>query len=287
MFRNTTISLTVNKKSVKIHTISTGKVAVKTKFRERSKPGFMAILDFLLDEKFTEWMPIWVWVIEHSEGVFIIDTGENSNVNDPDYFKSSGTFLNWFNRRVFKFEINREDEIDQQLLKLNIKPKDVKTVFLSHLHLDHIDGLRHFPENKILVNKIEWEKPYGNLPKLYPHWFKPELINLTETYECFKNAYFLNNAKDIIAIHTPGHSNGHTSVLLKTDSCHILFAGDVCYNQQQLLTNRHAGVNKNNSKSKDTYNTIKEFAKSHKTIFLPSHDPNSGKRLVELDAIEI
>jgi glyoxylase-like metal-dependent hydrolase (beta-lactamase superfamily II) len=63
-------------------------------------------------------------------------------------------FANWLNRAMFRFQISREQEIDKQLLKLNIKPKDVKAVFLTHLHLDHIDGLKHFPETKIVVNKL-------------------------------------------------------------------------------------------------------------------------------------
>jgi N-acyl homoserine lactone hydrolase len=124
-------------------------------------------------------------VIEHPERIFVIDTGENSKINEPDYFKSSGWFANWFNQTMFKFEISREEEIDQQLLYLGIRPKDLSAVILTHLHLDHIDGLKYFPETKILVNKLEWEHPYGDLPRLYPSWFKPELIELDQPYASF------------------------------------------------------------------------------------------------------
>jgi N-acyl homoserine lactone hydrolase len=287
MFSNESIELTINKIPVKIHAISTGSVAVKTKFSESKKTGVLAKLDFIFDKKFTEWMPIWIWVIEHSEGIFIIDTGENTNIQTPDYFKCSGVFANWLNRAMFRFKISREQEIDKQLLKLNIKPKEVKAVLLTHLHLDHIDGLKHFPGTKIIVNKLEWEKPYGDLPKLYPHWFKPELIELNEQYECFDNACFLTIAKDLIALHTPGHTNGHMSILLKTDNCHILFAGDMCYNQNQLLTNRFAGVNVSHSKAGDTYKKIKSLAKISKLVFLPSHDIKAGKRLKGLVTLKI
>jgi glyoxylase-like metal-dependent hydrolase (beta-lactamase superfamily II) len=287
MYSNESIELTINGTPVRVHAISTGSVAVKTKFRESKKTGMFAKLDFIFDKKFTEWLPIWVWVIEHPEGVFIIDTGENSTIQTPDYFKSSGVFANWLNKTMFKFKINRELEIDKQLLKLNIEPNEVKTVFLTHLHLDHIDGLKHFPETKIIVNRLEWEKPYGDLPKLYPHWFKPELIELNEQYECFDNACSLTIAKDLIALHTPGHTNGHMSILLKTDNCHILFAGDLCYNQKQLIANHFAGVNVNHLKAKDTYTKIKAFAKFNKTVFLPSHDIEAGKRLKELVTLNI
>jgi N-acyl homoserine lactone hydrolase len=287
MFKTESIELTINKIHVKIHAISTGSVAVKSKFRESKKKGISAQLDFLFDKKFTEWMPIWVWVIEHPEGIYIIDTGENTQVQDPNYFKSSGVFTNWLNKTLFRFKVEREEEIDKQLLKLNINPKDVKTVILTHLHLDHIDGLKYFPDAKIIVNKLEWEKPFGDLPALYPTWFKPSLIDLNDKYESFLNANFLTNKKDLIALHTPGHTNGHMSILLKTDTCDILFAGDVCYNQGQLVLNSFAGANLNYNKSVETYARIKSLAKTTKLLFLPSHDRESSSRLKELIPLDV
>jgi hypothetical protein len=100
----------VSGQPLKIHLVSTGGVIVKTKFREAKRTGLIAMIDFILDKKFTEWMPIWVMIIEHSEGIFVIDTGENFNVNDPGYFRSSGWFANWFDTTQFKFKVNREEE---------------------------------------------------------------------------------------------------------------------------------------------------------------------------------
>ncbi len=120
MFDRQTIQLTISGKPSRIHLISTGAVSVKTKFREASKRGLLAMIDFILDKKFTEWMPIWVMIIEHPEGVFVIDTGENADVNNPGYFKSSGMFANWFDTTQFKFGVERNEEIGPQLDQLNI-----------------------------------------------------------------------------------------------------------------------------------------------------------------------
>jgi N-acyl homoserine lactone hydrolase len=285
MFKNESNTFTINQVPVKIHAISTGSVSVKSKFRDRTRSGLLAQLDFIFDRKFTEWMPIWVWVIEHPEGIFVIDTGENANVSDPGYFKSSGWFANWFNRTMFKFDVKREEEIDVQLLKLNIRPKEVKAVLITHLHLDHIDGIRHFPSTKILVHQDEWDSPYGDLPKLYPDWFKPELIALTDKYKEFDKAYYVTRAKDFIALHTPGHTNEHISFLLKTDQGDIMFAGDICYNQGQLLSDHFSGVEVSSEKSKDTYQKMMTLAKRGRLLFLPSHDSKSAERLMQLDFI--
>ncbi len=90
-------------------------------------------------------------------------------------------------------------------------------------------------------------------------------------------------AKDLIAIHTPGHTNEHISFLLKTDQGEILFAGDICYNQGQILANHFAGVDISSEKSGATYENIKKLADHGNLVFLPSHDSESGRRLAEVE----
>jgi glyoxylase-like metal-dependent hydrolase (beta-lactamase superfamily II) len=274
-----TARFTIQGRPVKIHLISTGVVSVKTRFRESKRTGVAAMISFMLDKKFTEWMPIWVLVIEHPEGVFVIDTGENANVNDPGYFKSSGFFANWFDTTQFKFEVSKEEEIGPQLSELNIPIERIKAVVLTHLHLDHIDGLKYFPSTPIIVNKLEWEKPFGDLPKLYPSWFMPTLVELNEQYESFDRVYSLTGTGDLMLVETPGHTYHHCSVLLKTDDCFILFAADICYTQYQIIGEKYSASNASHKTARDTYDRVKRFAKKHKLIFLPSHDAGAAKRL--------
>jgi len=270
MFDKQTLLLTSNGKPVKVHLVSAGSVAVKTKFRDARRKGWLAMLDFILDKHFTEWLPIWVMIIEHPEGIFVIDTGEITDVNKADYFKSSGLFAKWFDTSQFKFSITREEEIDMQLNGLGIETNKVKTVVLTHLHFDHTDGVKYFPSAEIIVNKYEWEKPFGDLPKLYPSWFAPTLVELNEQYESFDRAYYLTNSKDLLLVHTPGHTYGHCSVILNADEDCIFFGADVCYSQQQLVNEKYSGTNASHKLAQKTYTAVTAFAKQHKTIFIPS-----------------
>ena len=282
MFVTQSVQLTMNSRPIKLHLVSTGAVSVKTKFREARWRGLPAMVDFILDRKFTEWMPIWVLVIEHPEGVFVIDTGENADVNNRGYFKSSGIFANWFDTTQFKFEVEREEEIGPQLNSLGIPIEKVNTVVLTHLHLDHIDGLKYFPSTPIIVNKREWERPCGDLPKLYPAWFKPKLVELNEMFEVFEHAHYLTLSKDLVLIETPGHTYHHCSVLLITDQGHLFFSADICYSQSQIIEEKYAAPNASHKLAKDTYGKVKEFARRHKVVFVPSHDADASKRLREL-----
>ena len=213
---------------------------------------------------------------------FVIDTGENADVNNADYFKSSGIFANWFDTTQFKFIVKREEEIGPQLELFGIEPGKVKKVVLTHLHLDHIDGLKYFPNTEIIVNRHEWDKPFGDLPKLYPKWFKPTLVDLNESYDVFDKVCYLTKAKDVVLVHTSGHTYGHCSVLFNCDEACIFFGADICYSQQQLLDERYSGTNAKHALAKSTYGKVKAFAKNRNVVFIPSHDAAASERLKRL-----
>lgn len=285
MFASQKVTVTSNGLPVTIHMVSCGAVAVKTRFRDARLSGFWAMLDFMADRHFTEWLPIWVMIVEHPEGVFIFDAGEIEAINDKDYFTPCGRVAKWFDTTQFKFSINRDEEIDRQLQRLNIPVEKVKAVILTHLHFDHSDGIKHFPSTPVMVSRDEWAKPFGHLPQLYPAWFKPVLLEMNGKYDVFNKAHYLTQAKDIIVVETPGHTYHHSSLLLKMDDLHILFAADVCYTQQQLLQGTYPGNNTSNKTAKHTYDVIKAFAAKHPTVFLPSHDAEAADRLQKLSVM--
>lgn len=285
MFKSQQVTVTSNGKPVTIHLVSAGAVAVKKRFKDARFSGIMAMVDFIADRHFTEWLPIWVMIIEHPEGVFIIDAGEIAEVNNKDYFSSSGRIAKWFDTSQFKFAVTKDEEIGPQLHALGIPVEKVKAVIVSHLHFDHTDGIKYFSSTPIMVSKSEWQKPFGDLPKLYPPWFKPTLLDMIEQYGMFGKAHYLTHARDIILVETPGHTYHHCSVLLKMDGVHIMFAADICYTQQQLLQGGFPGNNTSNKTAAATYNTVKLFAQQNPTVFLPSHDPGAADRLKQLTVI--
>ena len=79
---------------------------------------------------------------------------------------------------------------------------------------------------------------------------------------------------------TPGHTLGHSSLVFKTDDFDIIFAGDSSYDQSQVLNGELPGVNKKNVKTAETYQKLLTYAKLRKSIYLPTHDANSGQRLL-------
>ena len=82
-----------------------------------------------------------------------------------------------------------------------------------------------------------------------------------------------------IAVATPGHTADHISVLVQADDTTLFLAGDTSYNETLMLDGRVDGVSPDERTSRSTLKAIGDFAQAHPTVYLPTHDPQSGTRL--------
>ena len=81
----------------------------------------------------------------------MVDTGETARTAEPNYHPRYHPFY----RLAVRYAIRPEDEIGPQLIRLGIRPTDVRMVIMTHLHSDHSGGLYHFPKSEILVHPAE------------------------------------------------------------------------------------------------------------------------------------
>lgn len=169
----------------------------------------------LLDPTWIDWAPVFAWVIEHPEGILLIDTGLTEKALGPDLMK--GGMVGWLNRTLAKANFSGESDIQTQLGRLGISRGEVRWVALTHLHLDHASGIEYFPDAEFLVPYLEYVRPYGAVESAYPAWFKPSLItHVDEIGGVFETGHVLTKAGDVILVSTPGHTYNHQSVILKT-----------------------------------------------------------------------
>src|SRR4051812_40408590 len=149
-----------NGKEVKVHAVQTGLISVKENFLNQKGQGFLSKLNIVLGEKYAGFMPIWAWVVEHPEGIIVIDTGDVTESSYKEFYKNEtmGAKLS-LKAMSNKRNISKQDELDAQLCRLGIKPEQVSKVVLTHLHGDHTDGVKFFPKNEIIVSEAEYRKP--------------------------------------------------------------------------------------------------------------------------------
>jgi glyoxylase-like metal-dependent hydrolase (beta-lactamase superfamily II) len=266
---------------MKLHAIRTGSVRIKTAQVQGQGHGLRRRLRIFTDHDWTDWLPTYAWVIDHPEGVIVVDTGQGTHLLETA--RSLHPYLRW----EVTFRIERDEEIGPQLRTLGVGPRDVTQVVLTHLHIDHDGGLAHFPKSDILVSRGElrtasgWRGRVGGyLPNRWPSWFNPVPLDLEpEAFGPFATSRRLTAAGDVIAVGTPGHTANHLSVLLEDDGITYVLAGDSSYNERLMLDGQIDGVCANEDVARTTLRTIRHLADERPTVYLPTHDPQSGQRL--------
>jgi glyoxylase-like metal-dependent hydrolase (beta-lactamase superfamily II) len=268
---------------MKVHALQTGTVRVKLSQRIGQGPGPMRQLHVLFDSTWTEPLPIYGWAIETAEGVVVVDTGETSKTKEPGYFPSWHPYF----RLAVRVDVTPEQEIGPRLLEIRIRPADVRTVIMTHLHTDHAGGLHHFPKSEILVSDKEYQvakgfagRLRGYLPNRWPSWFTPKLILFQPSpFGTFDRCYPVTRDGKVVIVPTQGHTPGHVSVIVVDGDVSYFLAGDATYTEQALLEQKVDGVSPNKAEALRTLEKIFAYARSRPTVYLPSHDPQSMRRL--------
>ena len=266
---------------MKLHAIQTGSVRIKTAQVEGRGRGLRRRLGVITDRNWTQWLPSYAWVIEHPEGVIVVDTGQGTHLLE------TATSLHPYARWEVAFRIERDQEIGPQLRALGIGPRDAKRVVLTHLHCDHDGGLAHFPQTEILVSRGELQmargwmgRVRGYLPNRWPSWFDPAPLDLTAgPYGPFAASRRLTAAGDVIAVATPGHTRDHVSVVIEDQGTTFFLAGDTSYDERRMLAGRVDGVSAADDVAGATLRAIRHLAQDRPTVYLPTHDPESAARL--------
>ena len=265
---------------MRIHAIETGKVWVRKAQIVGEGHGLRRRLAPLFDDSWSDPLPVYAYAIEHPDGVILVDAGSNAGLMSlPKYHPY---FL-----RCVRFDIDREQEVGPQLRALGIGPRDVKTIALTHLHIDHDGGLADFPAARVLAAPGEIHDASGlrgriggYLPQRWPLGFDPQpLVFEAAPFGPFASSRALTPDRSVIAIPTPGHTAHHLSIVVDTEERRVILGGDVAYNQDNLVRGVIDGVAGDEASAADSLSRLRALAGERPTIFLPAHDPEGPARL--------
>jgi glyoxylase-like metal-dependent hydrolase (beta-lactamase superfamily II) len=146
---------------------------------------------------------------------------------------------------------NSKDKIFAAIREGGKKPEDIRRIILTHSHPDHsgsaadikhtlnVPVFAHEEDAILLEAGIGGRLPHVLSPGI-ANWVifhayiknSPNKIELFTVDKKLKNGDVLPFAGRIEVIHTPGHSKGHISLLVRQEE--ILIAGDICANMLGL-----------------------------------------------------
>lgn len=275
---------------MRIHAFQTGEISVKHNYYD-AKGGNRAarLTSVLLDRAFQE-IPIYVWVIEHPEGLIVIDAGESAAVNDPDYFP---LWQRPYWTSQYRFHITPDDEIGAHLKRAGLSVRDVRWLVLTHTHFDHSDAINTFVDSEILITRKEHDDIYRyrsahfGFPSKWSPALKQRVIDFSPTpVGTFSESYTLTRAGDVHLVPTPGHTMGHQSVILQHDGLTYFFGADTSFDQASLLNGTMDAPTFNAPLNYETREKILAYARQTPLIYLTTHDYDTPRRLAERATLE-
>src|SRR4051794_11193159 len=145
-------------------------------------------------------------------------------------------------KQLRNYGVTREADIEESLNKLGLDAEKIDYVLMTHLHFDHAGGLTKlvdgkyvstFPKAKIITSQVEWDEMRNpNIRSKNTYWkenweaIETQVIPFSEKW----------NLGAITMIHTGGHSDGH-SILIVEDG------GEVSIHMADLMaTHAHQNI---------------------------------------------
>lgn len=143
---------------------------------------------------------------------------------------------------------NSRGRLLEELAQHGVAPEDIDTVFLTHLHPDHVgwnvtpDGKPTFPRARYVASRVDWEAFHTPelktaMEELVPGCVTQAVSPLAElgVLELIEGETEL--LPGIRVFPSPGHTPGHTSLHVVSDGQAALILGDVFHHPAQVPIN--------------------------------------------------
>ena len=205
--------------------------------------------------------PCIAWLLRHTETkrVVLVDAGP---ADDPEWGSK-------YHNPIIK---SPEMSLVNRLAEQGLRPEDIDTVILTHLHWDHAYGVLHLPNAKVYVQKSEMRYSVTPMRTDFKHYEVnvksqiPFFLNFYNQIQMIDGDVTFDDGLEIITL--PGHSPGSQGVVVTTEQGKFIIAGDLINVTENWTARIPTGIYGSMS---DCLNSLDKM-ESYDATVLPSHD---------------
>lgn len=176
------------------------------------------------------WNPVYCHYVETGEHRVLVDTGLCDEERATKYHHKCQK------RGCSEVHVHLRE-------RLGVDPADIDAIVFTHLHWDHVQNMKEFPNARYIAPKAEIEMAYNPLP-LYYRTYECGFLGIEPAYAgCVFEA--VEGEREVLPgitmFPTPGHSVGHMAVTVATEAGDVVLCGDAIFQERNLEPNPDEG----------------------------------------------
>jgi glyoxylase-like metal-dependent hydrolase (beta-lactamase superfamily II) len=223
-------------------------------------------------------------LIQTREKKILVDTGVGTKLKER--FKDM-------------YRVERTHGLVESLRTVGTAPEDIDFVINTHLHFDHCGGntiqqdgvlVSTFPNAQYVIQEKEWAAAMHPNERTKASYLRENFEPLEKTGQCMLVAGQHTVTNGVMVMPTPGHTQGHQSVLIESSGAKALYCGDLIPTASHIRLPYIMGYDLYPVDILETKKRILEQAVNEHWLLIFEHDPETpfgyitekeGKRFLE------
>jgi glyoxylase-like metal-dependent hydrolase (beta-lactamase superfamily II) len=176
--------------------------------------------------------------------------------------------------------IKLDRTITEQLAEIGVRPEQVEFVGISHYHGDHTGQATQFPKAKLLIGAgdVAALKASPPPPGAAPPHLKPWLDG-TAPVEVLREDYDVFSDGRVMVLMTPGHTPGHSALLVNLATGPVILAGDLWFSHSDALRGSIPDFNTSRAETLASRDRIARLAEKLDAVIILQHEPADVAKL--------
>ncbi|HEY0163976.1 MAG TPA: N-acyl homoserine lactonase family protein [Sphingomicrobium sp.] len=170
--------------------------------------------------------------------------------------------------------------ITEQLTQIRVRPEQIEFVGISHYHGDHTGQATQFPKATLLIGAGDFEAlkrtpaPSGAAPAHIQPW-----IDGSAAVEALREDKDVFGDGRVVMLMTPGHTPGHSALLVKLATGPVILAGDLWFSHSDALRGTMPDFNTSRSETAASRERIGRLAEKLDAVIILQHEAADGAKL--------
>lgn len=200
------------------------------------------------------------YLIRHGGSYMLWDAGlPGSLVGNPDVSEAQTLSL--------------DKSIADQLAVIGVRPDQVTYVGISHSHGDHVGQAADFPRATLMIGRADFATLASSGQEYIGPWLSgAPVMQIDRDHDVFGDGR-------VTIVTTPGHTPGHTSLLVRLAGGSYLLTGDLYHFASQIAAGEVSGNATDPAAARASMVRFQQIARETGATIIVQHEPGDIAKL--------